>query len=199
MKLKIFFVFLFVGFFSGCASRDNIIVLLPDKDGSVGSIKFTNQKGSATLEKVGRALCITDMQTMPSESTPINDGKVEKIFAEAIAVQPQPPVRYILYFKFDSNELTQEANALLLEALDTIHERGSMDIIISGHTDKAGAKEYNLLLSLKRARQVRDILISRSVAPENIHTSSHGEGNPLISTADNVFEPKNRRVEVIVR
>ncbi|MEA2085356.1 MAG: OmpA family protein [Thermodesulfobacteriota bacterium] len=199
MKLKIFFMFLLIGFFPGCASRDNIIVLLPDPDGTVGSIKFTNQNGSTTLEETGQALYITDMQKLPSESTPITDGMVENIFAEAIVAQPQPPVRYILYFKFDSTKLTQEANALLLEALDTIHERGSMDIIVTGHTDKAGAKEYNLSLSLKRAQQVKDILISRDVATENIRTSSHGEGNPLIPTADNVPEPKNRRVEVIVR
>ncbi len=37
------------------------------------------------------------------------------------------------------------------------------------------------------------------VDPKGIRTTSHGEGNPLIPTKDNVAEPRNRRVEVIVR
>jgi outer membrane protein OmpA-like peptidoglycan-associated protein len=46
---------------------------------------------------------------------------------------------------------------------------------------------------------VRDLLIAEGIAPATIRLAFHGEGNPLIQTADNVPEPRNRRVEVIVR
>jgi outer membrane protein OmpA-like peptidoglycan-associated protein len=52
---------------------------------------------------------------------------------------------------------------------------------------------------MKRARAVKTLLEEEGVDFERLETDSHGEGNPLIETADNVAEPRNRRVEVIVR
>ena len=46
---------------------------------------------------------------------------------------------------------------------------------------------------------MRDILIGLGVGPDIIRIFSHGEGNPLIPTPDDVPEPRNRRVEVLVR
>lgn len=68
-----------------------------------------------------------------------------------------------------------------------------------GHTDRSGAKEFNMALSRRRAQRVRDLLVAEGIAPAAIRLAFHGEGNPLIPTADNVPEPRNRRVEVIVR
>jgi outer membrane protein OmpA-like peptidoglycan-associated protein len=56
-----------------------------------------------------------------------------------------------------------------------------------------------LLLSTERARHVRDQLVEKGVDAELISVTSHGEDNPLIPTPDEVAEPKNRRVEVVVR
>ena len=54
-------------------------------------------------------------------------------------------------------------------------------------------------LSLSRALAVKEMLVRQGVASNTIQTTSHGKENPLIATADNVFEPRNRRVEVVVR
>jgi outer membrane protein OmpA-like peptidoglycan-associated protein len=56
-----------------------------------------------------------------------------------------------------------------------------------------------MALSRRRAEKVRDLLIAANIAPAVIRVAFHGEGNPLIQTVDNVPEPRNRRVEVIVR
>ena len=68
-----------------------------------------------------------------------------------------------------------------------------------GHTDSSGDEEFNMALSRRRAESVRDLLVAAGFTPAVIRTTFHGEGNPLIQTADNVHEPINRRVEVIVR
>ena len=74
-----------------------------------------------------------------------------------------------------------------------------MDISVIGHTDTAGDKEYNFELSKRRAIAVKNLLVKQGVIKNFIKTTSHGEKNPLIKTGDNVIEPRNRRVEVIVR
>ena len=50
-----------------------------------------------------------------------------------------------------------------------------------------------------RAERVRDLLIAEGLDPTLIEVDSHGENNPLIPTADEIAEPRNRRVEVTVR
>ena len=68
-----------------------------------------------------------------------------------------------------------------------------------GHSDTLGDKAYNLALSMRRAMAVQKLLVEKGIDEAFIDTTSHGEENPLVKTADNVGNPKNRRVEVVVR
>jgi tetratricopeptide (TPR) repeat protein len=70
---------------------------------------------------------------------------------------------------------------------------------VVGHTDRTGSRRGNMRLSTRRARTVAGLLAGRGVDPGILQVTSHGEENPLIPTPDNVPEPRNRRVEVIVR
>jgi outer membrane protein OmpA-like peptidoglycan-associated protein len=71
---------------------------------------------------------------------------------------------------------------------------------VTGHTDRAGSLQHNDRLSLTRAKRVRDELVRRGVAPAKLgNVSGRGERELLIPTPDNVFEPRNRRVEIGVR
>ena len=112
---------------------------------------------------------------------------------------PQLPAKYILYFKRDSTELVDESQAMLPEIIAEIKKRTSTDTSVVGHTDTAGAKEYNYTLSLGRAKIVAELLMSQGVDPDILQIDSHGEEILLIKTGDEVHEPRNRRVEVTVR
>ena len=70
---------------------------------------------------------------------------------------------------------------------------------IVGHTDRVGRAEANAALALKRAESTRERLVEAGLELKRVEVSSHGENNPVIPTADNVAEPKNRRVEVTIR
>jgi outer membrane protein OmpA-like peptidoglycan-associated protein len=83
--------------------------------------------------------------------------------------------------------------------ISEIEKRASTDIEVIGHTDRSGDEEFNMALSRRRAESVREVLVAAGYAPTAIRMAFHGEGNPLVQTADNVYEPLNRRVEVIVR
>jgi outer membrane protein OmpA-like peptidoglycan-associated protein len=199
MKGTRYFLLLIMIFLAGCAAKENLIVLSPDTTGKVGAVKFQNEKGSVVLDEQGKAIIVKDRQSPPSNPVPISDADTQSIFRDALSAKPMAPASFILYFEFDSNNLTAESNKLFEDILKTISDRNSQDISVIGHTDRAGNSEYNFKLSMQRASAVRDLLVKRGIKSEFIEVSSHGEGNLLIPTGDNVSEARNRRVEVVVR
>lgn len=183
---------------AGCCSR-NLVVLLPDQDGKVGAIEVTNAKGSTTIAAPGETIAVASSGRAPETGRTMSEEEINRTFREALAAEPRQPETFLLYFRSASTRLTDQSAALLPEILAAIRDRESMDISVIGHSDRVGAREYNLALSMKRAEHVRDLLVEKGVDAGLIEVTSHGEGNPLVLTADNVDEPRNRRVEVVVR
>ena len=84
------------------------------------------------------------------------------------------------------------------QAVDAARKMEGDDFSVTGHTDRAGPAEYNMLLSLRRADAVREALATRGIAAGRISVAGRGEAEPAVPTADGVAEPANRRVEIIV-
>jgi outer membrane protein OmpA-like peptidoglycan-associated protein len=185
-------------FLTGCCAR-SMVVLIPDPDGKVGQLVVANEGGQQVLNEKNQSVQMTDRKRAPGKVTTLSNEEISSTFSDALAAQPLPPATFILYFLPDSNELTDESKAVLPQIFQTIQKRGSTDIVISGHTDTVGNKEYNYKLALDRAKATSEILVTNGAVPANITVTSHGEGNPLIKTADEVAEPRNRRVEVVIK
>ena len=186
-------------FLSSCAGSKNVFVLLPDSDGSVGAIELTNEKGSVLVDKAGQGLTVAGADASPQLTKTMSKAEIGQIFKAALAAEPLPPVSFLLYFQSDSTDLTALSQDLIKKILAAIKVRGSVDVSVVGHSDRAGSKRYNLKLSRARAEKIRDLLVGQGARAESLQVTSHGEGNPLVATLDNVAESKNRRVEVIVR
>ncbi len=183
---------------AGCATSKTTVVLLPDQDNRVGEVEISNEDGTRSINQPGYAVTVTSGKA-PQPAVEMPESKINSIFSEALAVEPPPPARYILYFFWDSIDLKPDSRATIKEIITEIEKRASSDIEVIGHTDRSGADEFNMQLSRNRAEKVRALLVAANIVPEAIRVAFHGEGNPLIHTADNVPEPLNRRVEVIVR
>lgn len=183
--------------FVGCAKKTTV-VLLPDPDGKVGHVYVKNEAGEMDVTEAGSASTISG-SSAPSEPVKVSQEKIESDFGEALEILPVQPSHFILYFSSGTSELTNKSMKLLPQVLAEIDKRKSQNISVIGHTDTAGNEKYNTKLSQKRASVVREILISKGVDSTYIHSTSHGEQNPLVKTADNVSEPRNRRVEVVVK
>ena len=179
------------------ASRD-IIVLLPDDQGKTGAIVVTSAGVERRLDRPGQSVTV-ESGSPPGLPTVMSGQEVQAIAGSALAALPKPPAGFILYFEHDSVNLTPESKAFLKIVLGTILERVPVDISVVGHTDTVGKKKYNYALSLNRARAVASILLGKGVDPSILDITSHGEGNPLVPTGDQVSEPRNRRVEITVR
>lgn len=182
---------------SGCAKK-MLVALVPDPDGKTGSISVESAAGSVTIDTSYQATTIGDANTQPSVPENIGKEKLDTIFKEALSIQPKQPLHFLLYFRQDTT-LTPDSTKLLPHIMATIKERNANDISVIGHTDTLGSKDYNTTLSRDRASAVKKLLVKQGVEAAAIRTTSHGKENPLIPTADNVSEPRNRRVEVVVR
>ena len=173
--------------------------LLPDPDGKVGAVKVTTDAGEQVLDAAGESTRARRRTVRPKAPEVMADADIRGIFSEVLAVEPKPPERFLLYFRSGSVKLTGKSRAMFPDILAAVRARSSTFISVTGHTDRTGSSEYNLALSLKRAERVKALLVKEGVPAKSITVSSHGEANPLVKTDDGVAEPKNRRVEVIVR
>lgn len=190
MKRAIFIILtLFV--LAGCGQT---IVLMPDLDGHVGQVVVSSKTGeTVTLDQANQAVKGKDQVSV------LSDKEIESTFGEALAAQPIPTARFILYFLSGSDSLTGESVKLFPGIMQAYMIRHSTDVSVIGHTDAVGDEAYNYRLSVKRAEKVKRMLIDNGMDSESIETVSHGEENPLVPTPDGVAEPKNRRVEVLIR
>lgn len=178
-------------------SRD-VIVLLPDDEGKTGAIVVSSAGVERRLDQPRQTVTV-ESGSPPGRPTVMSRQEVQEIAGSALAALPKPPAKFILYFYHDSIDLTMESQTLLRKVLVTIRDRAPVDISVVGHTDTLGRKEYNYVLSLKRAKAVAAILRENGVDPSILQITSHGKDNPLIRTRDQVPEPRNRRVEITVR
>ncbi|MFA7278836.1 MAG: OmpA family protein [Sterolibacterium sp.] len=129
----------------------------------------------------------------------ISADQMRSRMTKALAAQPLPPKRFTLYFIEGSDTLTAESKAVVASIFDEIKQRPDPDLIVVGHTDRVGSVADNDQLSIKRAGTVRQQLIKLGIDAENIQASGRGERAPLVPTADEVAEPRNRRVDILVR
>lgn len=102
-----------------------------------------------------------------------------------------------LYFQKNSSRLVPESRALLKEYLITLERYSHVKVEAGGHTDSLGPAAENLVLSLKRARVIKDWLTKNGIDPERISVKGYGETQPL-STNDDEEDGRelNRRVEI---
>jgi len=179
--------------------QKNIVVLLPNPDGSVGHITVANPAGSVEMDTANTSTSVRDAATPPSRPDKIAPKDIQKLFGDVLEKQPSRPVHFILYFEKDSTRLRPGSLKILDDVVAAIKARQSGHISVVGHSDTLGDKAYNLDLSRRRAEAVLALLVEKGIPAASIQTTSHGEENPLVKTADNVGNPKNRRVEVVVR
>ena len=176
-----------------------LTVLLPDEgETSTGSANVSNQSGSTDLN-APRDATVAYAGRAPTPATPMSEADVRRIFGDALSALPPAAQRFTLYFRFESDELTAESRSTVREILQAIKDHPVPELLVVGHTDTTGASAANYDLGRKRAEVVRLFLISAGLDASAIAVASHGESDLLVPTADDVSEPRNRRVDISVR
>lgn len=183
---------------SACAGN-NRFVLLQEEDGSVGAIIVENQAGSRTLSEAGAETRVAGARAAPGEPEAVDAAEIRATWGAALDASPMRPRTFLFYFVFASDDLTEVSRAQLPAILNSLRQFPAPEVAVVGHTDRVGPAEVNARLALARAGAIRDLLIAEGIEPALLEVTSHGEANPVVPTADEVPEPRNRRVEVTVR
>ncbi|MDD2852327.1 MAG: OmpA family protein [Desulfuromonadaceae bacterium] len=189
---------LMILFLSSCLPQHSVI-LVTDPDGRIGKAEVITAGGKQLLEKPGDMTRVSGSPASPSSVMTAPPDYIAVTFAEAMAAQPLPPKKFILFFATGTTTMSTESHAAITAILTVCKKRGVTSIRISGHTDATGTDQFNEKLARERALLIRDLLLQNGINPDLITVSSHGKGNPLVPTPDGVAEPRNRRVEVIVQ
>jgi outer membrane protein OmpA-like peptidoglycan-associated protein len=177
----------------------DVVVLLPDPgDGTIGRAVVSNPAGAVDLAAARESTSVS-LNQPPAPVTIMSQAEVRRLFGDALSALPPAPQHFILFFRFESDELTEESRALLPQVLQAIKNRPVPEIAVVGHTDTMGTAGSNIELGLRRANAIRSVLIDAGVDAALIEATSHGEADLLVKTADEVPEPRNRRVDITVR
>ena len=182
---------------SACGGPREYFSVLPDRDGKVGQMVVTPREGAPLT--LGQANMNASVSRGAASEAKLSEAQVREMYKEALEAQPMAPVRFLLYFVEGGDILTAESQRELENVFAEIKKRPAPDLIVVGHTDRVGSVADNDRLALRRAEKVRAQLIAQGLAEENISASGRGEREPLVATADEVAEARNRRVEILVR
>ncbi len=103
----------------------------------------------------------------------------------------------VIYFDFDSSEIRRESRDVLEAHAGYLSENSATRIVLEGHTDERGSKEYNMALGERRAESVERFLTVNGVSADQLETVSYGEERPAVDESNEEAWAKNRRVEII--
>jgi outer membrane protein OmpA-like peptidoglycan-associated protein len=183
---------------------ESYVVLLRDPEGGLGKLVVANPKGQQVLTEALKGVNLDGS----SPAYAVTQDQLKRDFGAALAATPQMPAPFPTRIEFlfggaiptdDSIERLKEAAAGLVKLAQT----RSLDISVIGHTDSVGPADRNYELGLRRATSVanilRDALAKQGFTNIPVLAASHGKSDPLFDVGDETPEPRNRRVEIIVR
>lgn len=101
-------------------------------------------------------------------------------------------------FAVDQSTLSAEARTVLQGQANWLAQNPGYAVIIEGHADEQGTREYNLALGARRASAVQDFLISQGISANRMRTVSYGKERPVEVCSDESCFSRNRRAVTVL-
>jgi peptidoglycan-associated lipoprotein len=101
-------------------------------------------------------------------------------------------------FSVDSSDLTPEAQGILRQQAAWLSQNPTFAVLIEGHADERGTREYNIALGERRANAVRQFLAAQGVSSARVRTVSYGKERPVEACAAQRCWDLNRRSTTVV-
>jgi len=130
----------------------------------------------------------------PSVGSPVQQSEAAAALAREFAEQ----VGERVFFAFDSYALEAEARDVLDAQARWLVSRPELRVLIAGHADERGTREYNLGLGGRRAHAAREHLIAGGVGPDRIQTVSYGKERPLDPGSNEAAWSRNRNAHTVL-
>lgn len=126
----------------------------------------------------------------------VADTGADESFLSAEQINARQLLRTI-HFDYDSAEIRGDQRATLQANADWLREHPNVRILIEGHCDERGTRDYNLALGDQRAQAASAYLTSLGIGAGRIETISYGEENPVAMGEGEQFWSQNRRGEFV--
>jgi outer membrane protein OmpA-like peptidoglycan-associated protein len=173
-----------------------LVVLVPDPGSdAVGRAVVEAHGTTLLLDRAGAAVESHAGQAVPRA---MDAQEQAARFGAVLAAIPPAAEYFDLYFETGDTRLTAASAAMVPAIVAAVGGRPLPDVSVIGHTDTVGRPGANVRLGMRRAQVVERLLVEAGVAA-TFEVTSHGEHDPLVATRDGVPEPRNRRVQVVVR
>jgi len=108
-----------------------------------------------------------------------------------------PLSKRVIYFAFDSSEVTPESRDLIAAHAGYLAQNPEVSVVLEGHADESGSREYNLALGERRAKAVERLMTLQGVSARQLQVISFGEERPVAFAHDESAWRLNRRVELL--
>ena len=185
---------------------------------TTGDADFTTAAGNSTsLDMSSHSLMAglrLNFNTGPSNSSmngSDSDGSAGQAVAQAkpitepapqMAEKPKPThtmaETFMVNFAFNKADITEDGIAIIEGVVHAVKAANVTRLVLTGHADTMGPADYNMKLSIRRAEAVKTALLALGFEADKISVVGKGETDLLVPTPDNTFEPKNRRVEIVM-
>jgi peptidoglycan-associated lipoprotein len=131
-------------------------------------------------------------------TAPISSSSLDALrTGESTATAASSPLKDV-NFAFDSHELTADARQILKGNADWLKAHPAVQVQIEGHCDERGTVEYNLALGAKRAKVVKDYLVTLGIITDRLSDISYGEEIPVCKEHTEGCWEKNRRARFVI-
>ena len=185
----------------------------PDENGSAAEANDQSNETNEVQPNQNLAADENTAKEQPQEEISSNTGEKQQANQEEIvsktpevsdppdAASKQelvslPERKFLIYFKHNSNELSDESFEVLNRIADFMLQNPTASISIAGYTDSSGSYSYNVSVSQFRANIIKTFLVGKGVDPIKIAAAGLGPENPIASNANAEGRQKNRRVEI---
>jgi len=103
-----------------------------------------------------------------------------------------------VFFALDSSTLSAEAQATLDRQASWLKQFTSVNVVIEGHADERGTREYNIALGERRATAAKNYLVNLGVPASRVSTISYGKERPAVMGSDESAWSQNRRAVTVI-
>jgi peptidoglycan-associated lipoprotein len=158
----------------------------------------TTPESQGTAEGTGSS---SQAASSSGGSAPVSSTATPSTQSQALAPDSQEylvvNVGDRVFFDFDKSEIRSDAAATLKRQAAWMEDNPNVTVIIEGHCDERGTREYNLALGERRANAVREHLISLGVSAARIETISYGKERPAVTGSNEAAWAQNRRAVMV--
>lgn len=137
-------------------------------------------------------------EAQPGDGAATGGAQLGGEFGVSPLTDPASPLaKRVIYFAYDSSEVTPEGRELIATHARYLVQNPEISVVLEGHADERGSREYNLALGERRAKAVERLVTLQGVGARQLQVISFGEERPVAFGHEDSAWQLNRRVELL--